>query len=209
MSSAQNVQSKTRWIRFLVAYAGLGVAVWLAYSVAQAHAISHASGHDIQTRIAYNLTRIGFVTLITFSLLLLVIPPLQRCIRGAKDWTLAWAPLAIAGNVIVEKVGKTFFKLPRPYSLEKNGFPSGHAMFAFLLAWLVTEKYPKLAPLWYGAAVAIGWGRVEAGAHYPYQVLGGALFGMLMGWAISTFVRPSVEADATHDVGLREPISHV
>ncbi len=195
----QNILKRARLIRLVFAFAALGIAVVLARLDAVAHTISGVSSHDVANRIAYNLTRTGFTTLIALSLCLLVFAPLKTMLRGTKDWTIWWMPLAISGNVVVEKLGKTLLDWNRPTG-ERNGFPSGHAMFAFMLAFLVAEKYPKLAPIFYGAAVAIGWARVEAGAHYPYQVIAGALFGTVIGWSISHFMKAPIETESVTQV---------
>lgn len=65
------------------------------------------------------------------------------------------------------------------------GFPSAHTAFVFGLAWLLTSRLPRLALLWFGFAVAVGWSRVELQSHYPYQVLAGALLGLILAWWIS------------------------
>lgn len=74
--------------------------------------------------------------------------------------------------------------LPRP-SGGPGGFPSAHTTFAFALSWLVLQVRPRLAPLWLVVAVAIGWSRVEAHAHFPYQVILGAPLGLVLAWAVS------------------------
>lgn len=66
---------------------------------------------------------------------------------------------------------------PRP-SGHDGGFPSGHTAAVCALAYLLTERWPKLAFLWYGAAAVVGWARWTSGAHYPYQVVGGAVLGL-------------------------------
>jgi undecaprenyl-diphosphatase len=69
-----------------------------------------------------------------------------------------------------------------PYS---PGFPSAHTAFSFGLAWLIFEFQPRLAPLWFAFAVAVGWSRIELFAHYPYQVLAGAVMGSALAYWIS------------------------
>ena len=123
---------------------------------------------------------------VAVSLLMLLIPSVIAWRRGVGDRARWWIPDMILGNFIMaDAFGKNLLPLPRPYHPDQNGFPSGHTTFAFALAWLVTEKYPKLGPLWYAIAIAIGWSRVEVHAHYPYQVYAGAIFGILLGYLVS------------------------
>lgn len=103
---------------------------------------------------------------------------------------LLWWPLlaGVLTPLCVEGL-KRATRLPRPDG-DPSGFPSGHTTFAFALAWLLARAYPRLAPLWFGVAVSIGWSRVEGHAHFPYQVLCGAFLGTVIGWAISRNALP-------------------
>jgi membrane-associated phospholipid phosphatase len=47
------------------------------------------------------------------------------------------------------------------------------------------ETTPKLAPVWFGLALAIGWSRIETSEHYPYQVILGGLLGCALGYAMT------------------------
>lgn len=107
-----------------------------------------------------------------------------RAFRGSPK-RLAWWPPAVALGVSACVEGlKRATRLPRPDG-DPTGFPSGHTTFAFALAWLLTQIHPRLAPLWYAVSLAIGWSRVEGQAHFPYQVLCGAVFGTIIGWGVS------------------------
>lgn len=71
--------------------------------------------------------------------------------------------------------GFDFFHIDRAFT----SFPSGHTTTAFALAMAITYVWPKLSlPAWI-AAIAIGISRVAIGAHYPSDVLGGAVTGIL------------------------------
>ncbi len=106
-----------------------------------------------------------------------------RGARGPKR-LLWWPLLAAALTPLCVEGLKRATRLPRPDG-DPSGFPSGHTTFAFALAWLLARAYPRGTPLWFAVAVAIGWSRVEGHAHFPYQVLCGAFFGTVIGWAIS------------------------
>ncbi|MES2461551.1 MAG: phosphatase PAP2 family protein [Armatimonadota bacterium] len=77
-----------------------------------------------------------------------------------------------------------FHLFPRP-SGTSGGFPSGHTAAVCALAYLLTERWPKLAFLWYSAAAIVGWARWTSGAHYPYQVVGGAILGLTVAVALA------------------------
>jgi hypothetical protein len=82
---------------------------------------------------------------------------------------------------IIKEVGFRVFHFGARPSGHTGGFPSGHAACSAALAFLLTERFPKLALLWYGCAALIGWSRYDAGAHYPYQILAGMLLGVICG----------------------------
>lgn len=60
-------------------------------------------------------------------------------------------------------------------------FPSSHAMNMFGQAMLFSFFYPRLAVWFFLFASVIGYSRIYTGVHYPLDVLGGAVFGMMCG----------------------------
>lgn len=67
-----------------------------------------------------------------------------------------------------------------------GGWPSGHMVSVFGLAWLLMIARPRLAFPAFALAVAVGWARIESNAHYPIQVICGGAFGMALGWWTTT-----------------------
>lgn len=68
--------------------------------------------------------------------------------------------------------------LTRPVSFS---FPSNHASNMFALAVFLSYNYSRLGLLCFPAAALVGYSRVYVGSHYPFDVLGGALWGIVMG----------------------------
>lgn len=63
-------------------------------------------------------------------------------------------------------------------------FPSGHTSQAFFMATLFSHHLnvsPLLGGLIYGVATIVGFSRIYVGAHYPRDVLGGAILGTVWG----------------------------
>jgi membrane-associated phospholipid phosphatase len=65
-----------------------------------------------------------------------------------------------------------------------GGFPSGHTAASCALAFLLTERFPRLSPVFYVLASLIAWSRVGDGAHYAYQVLAGAMLGFAVAFSL-------------------------
>ncbi len=62
-----------------------------------------------------------------------------------------------------------------------SSFPSGHTTFVFMFSSILSYYYPRYRLLFYGIAVWIGLERIEDNAHFPSDVLGGAILGLLVG----------------------------
>ena len=60
----------------------------------------------------------------------------------------------------------------------------GMATFIFLTLKPVIGKWVWLAYLW---AAVIGYAQVYVGVHYPSDILGGAIIGLLFGWLLGVF----------------------
>lgn len=65
-----------------------------------------------------------------------------------------------------------------------KSFPSGHTAQAFLMMTLLAHHFqagPLLSGIFYGVAVIVAFTRIYVGAHYPRDVLAGAILGSVWG----------------------------
>lgn len=65
-------------------------------------------------------------------------------------------------------------------------FTSSHATNHFAVATFFVLTFGRVwrwsRPLWWGWAATISLGQVYVGVHFPFDILTGSLFGMLIGW---------------------------
>ncbi len=59
-------------------------------------------------------------------------------------------------------------------------FPSSHSTNIFALAFILTMFYPSRWIWFFSFAILIGFSRIYVGVHYPGDVLGGALLGVII-----------------------------
>jgi undecaprenyl-diphosphatase len=78
---------------------------------------------------------------------------------------------------------KTLVALPHDAS-----FPSGHAATSFAAATMLVFAFPRLAPFLYVLAAAVAFSRVYVGVHYPLDVIGGAVLGVLVAVVLRSLV---------------------
>jgi lipid A 4'-phosphatase len=111
----------------------------------------------------------------------LAIPKGRRILARFRPHLLFLVCTAALGPGLLNQGMKAFFNRPRPAGHD-NSFPSGHTAMAFVLlalAFLVPRTKPVLRALAGGGfalwGIAVGAARVVYGAHYPSDVLFGAL----------------------------------
>ena len=66
-------------------------------------------------------------------------------------------------------------------------FPSGHAAFFFALAMAVYFYNKKWGTWFFATAILITVARVIAGVHYPPDILGGAVIGIMVAYIVFYF----------------------
>ena len=73
-------------------------------------------------------------------------------------------------------------------------FPSGHSATSFAAAAVIGAAAPRLRVPLYVLAALIAWSRVYVGVHYPLDVLGGAVYGVVLGLVLVRALPPLAEA---------------
>lgn len=90
-------------------------------------------------------------------------------------------PLLALGDSLVHVVGRPEFH---------HSFPSGHSTFVFLTLFsLAPGAAPPIRWGLIGLAAWVAWARIAAGAHFPADVLGGALLGIFCVMVITALMR--------------------
>lgn len=133
----------------------------------------------------------------TFGLWLAARPGNDRKWKFASASALAAAALAMLANQLIAQV----WHRERPFAAHPAAhvwgarshdpsFPSDHASAAFGIAAAVFLFDRLVGSLFLAAAVLIGAGRVIVGAHYPGDVLAGALVGTACAILVVRLARP-------------------
>ena len=69
------------------------------------------------------------------------------------------------------------------------GFPSGHAaraaMFAFVLSYVLSDRFPRWCNLIWLYPIMISFSRVYVLQHYPLDVIGGTILGIFLAGIVS------------------------
>lgn len=69
-----------------------------------------------------------------------------------------------------------------PYSAADVSFPSGHMAFFFALSTILFLYNKKAGIAFFAGSFLIGLSRIFVGLHYPLDILGGMVLGVLVGW---------------------------
>lgn len=94
------------------------------------------------------------------------------------------------------RILKEFFARPRPCDVLSDvitplgctgtfSFPSNHALNNFAAAFFFYKLFPKLKWVLFITAGLVSISRVYLGLHYPSDIIGGAMIGILFGYIFS------------------------
>lgn len=111
----------------------------------------------------------GFVFLVFVAVLLTITDVFSSHL--IKDWVGRVRPCHVLQNVRLLTGCNTSYS-----------FPSSHAVNIFAAAFFLSQPLKRFSPLFYGIAGVVGYSRIYIGIHYPLDVIGGAVIGLLIAW---------------------------
>ncbi len=112
-------------------------------------------------------------------------------LRKERKLALLIAVGIIVGAVITYPV-KFLIDRARPYDQIASvrvltppetdpSFPSGHAELSFLAATVVSRFHPEYSKYLYAFSFVVALSRIYVGVHFPADVLGGVIIGIIIG----------------------------
>ena len=145
------------------------------------------------------------IALAKYGVVLMALPLLYMWFKGdeskKKVALLSLLSMAIA-LLINQIIGHIYFR-QRPFALHEvnlllaksadPSFPSDHSAFVFGIAWLLLFKDRRVGVFALGLAMLVGISRIFVGTHYPGDVLGGAMVGViasLLVWSLRDKLDP-------------------
>jgi undecaprenyl-diphosphatase len=137
---------------------------------------------------------LGYVLLLVLVLFLFL--------NFKKYWRMVLEALIAAGftRLVLAEIIRRIWFVPRPFvtlnfiplinqSPAEASFPSGHATFYFAFSTIVYFYNKKAGILFFIASLFIVVARVFVGVHWPFDIIAGAILGILMGWILNKLFR--------------------
>lgn len=126
--------------------------------------------------------------------------------KSKTRWQFAAAVvMALVVATVLSKLASVLYYHPRPFVVQNiqplvphaddNGFPSDHALLATSLAVVIYFYRRRLGIAAGILALVVGIARVLADVHWPIDILGGLILGILAGWVGSSLAKKLLPID--------------
>lgn len=147
----------------------------------------------------------GFVSLLAICIIAIIILKRLKKEKYLKIAKLCLFALIIAG--LISAGLKILVQEPRPYTIleharqliiptEPNSFPSGHTASSLSIITVLVTSFKQnniLVALLILFGFLIGFSRIYVGVHYPFDVIAGAVVGVLSGVVVLKYKRKDLE----------------
>ncbi len=136
--------------------------------------------------------------LIGIAAIILVVMTDQISSSVVKSYVQRDRPCNVIGSIHCYQDGKwiTTDKFGLTVYDSSYSFPSSHATNLAGQAVFWGYFYPQIAPLFYLAALVVGYSRVYLGLHYPADILGGYLLGLVLAFLVALPLRAWILPDS-------------
>ncbi len=116
----------------------------------------------------------------------------KATIKNIRRLALAFLAAIVSRFVFASAIHNLFFR-PRPFAnhqayqlipndMLSGSFPSGHMSFLFAFGAIIYLQNKKAGWVVFAGSFLIGLARIFVGVHYPSDILGGILLGVLVGF---------------------------
>ncbi len=180
---------KTQLLQDLLVFLSVAFFATIAMDRTLLSAISHTDTLDAIARV-FNFIGSGGFQLSLFLILLLI----GYTRAYGKQGLIAFLSAAITVQALKHLIGASRPWLANHGSIEVftgptlakgfDSFPSGHTTTSFALCYVFSRRYPRLTLPLYLTAVLVGLARLYCHAHWPVDVLAGAVVGTSAGYVL-------------------------
>ncbi len=131
-------------------------------------------------------------------IVILVLIFIFKSTRLSRFMVLVALISAAVSRGIITTIIRFFYHHPRPFDVltvkqlipeNDYSFPSGHAAFYFALSMGVYLYNKKLGAAFFVISALMGIARIFAGVHWPADILGGVLIGIVSAIAVNLALR--------------------